>query len=102
LACQADFAFPNHGRGEDPDVTAGKQKRIFLSLGPGTLPSQGGDRLDFTSYNARQSGRPPLTGREMIAALPEINTIAEIVFDDDGPHPQGTHEDIRKLARFTG
>jgi L-asparaginase len=81
-------------------MTAGKQKRILLSLGPGTLPSQGGDRLDLTSYNVRLSGKPPLTGREMIAALPEITTIAEIVFDDDGPHPQGTHEDIRKLARL--
>lgn len=56
--------------------------------------------MDFTNYNMRLSGKPPLTGREMIAALPEINTIAEIVFDDDGPHPQGTHENIRKLGRL--
>jgi L-asparaginase len=81
-------------------MTVVKRRRIFLSEGPGTLPSQGGDRLDFTSYNSRLSGKPRLTGREMIAALPEINTFAEIIFDDDGPHEQGTHEDIRKLARF--
>ena len=77
-----------------------KRPRILLTIGPGTLPSQGTDRMDFTSYNARLSGRPPLSGREMAAALPEIESIAEIVFDDEGPHPQGTHEDIRKLARF--
>ena len=44
-------------------MTATKRPRIFLSVGPGTLPSQGGDRLDFTSYTARLSGKPPLTGR---------------------------------------
>jgi len=56
--------------------------------------------MDFTSYNVRLSGKPPLTGREMVAALPEIDAIAEIVFDDARPRPQGTHDDIRKLARF--
>ena len=38
--------------------------------------------MDFTSYNVRLSGKPPLTGREMVAALPEIDAIAEIVFDE--------------------
>ncbi len=74
--------------------------RILLAIGPGTLPSQGMDRMDFTGYNVRLSGKPPLTGREMVAALPEIESIAEIVFDDGGSRPQATHEDIRKLARF--
>jgi L-asparaginase len=81
-------------------MTATKRLRIFLSLGPGTLPGQGRDRLDFTSYTARLSGKPPLTGREMIAALPEIDAVADIVHDDEAPHPQATHEDIRKLARY--
>ena len=81
-------------------MTEPKRPRILLSIGPGTLPSQGIDRLDFTHYNIRLSGKPPLTGPQMVAALPEINSIADIVFDDQAPHPQGTHEDIRKLARF--
>jgi L-asparaginase len=81
-------------------MTAPGRRRILLSQGPGTLHSQGIDRLDFTSYNVRLSGKPTLTGREMVAALPEIDRIAEIVFDDDAPHPQATHEEIRRLARF--
>lgn len=81
-------------------MTIRKRPRILLSLGPGTLPSQGIDRLDFTHYNIRLSGKPPLTGPEMVAALPEIDAIAEIVFDDKAPHPQGTHEDIRNLSQF--
>ena len=76
------------------------KRRVLLSLGPGTLPSQGIDRLDFTSYNIRLSGKPRLTGREMVEALPEINSFADIVFDDASPHEQATHEDIRKLARY--
>ncbi len=74
--------------------------RILLSQGPGTLPGQGKDRLDYTSYNVRLSGKPPLNGRQMVAALPEINDIADIVYDDEGPHPQGTHDEILKLAQF--
>lgn len=76
------------------------KRRVLLSLGPGTLPSQGIDRLDFTSYNIRLSGKPRLTGREMVDALPEINSFADIVHDDASPHEQATHEDIRKLARY--
>ena len=81
-------------------MAAARRPRIFLTLGPGTLPSQGKDRLDLIGYNVRLSGRPPLTGREMVAALPEVESIAEIVFDDAAPHPQATHDDIRKLAQF--
>jgi len=81
-------------------MTLATRPRILLSQGPGTLPGQGRDRLDFTSYNVRLSGKPPLTGREMVAALPEINDIADIVYDDQAPHPQGTHDEIRKLAQF--
>ena len=64
-------------------MTEPKRPRILLSIGPGTLPSQGIDRLDFTHYNIRLSGKPPLTGPQMVAALPEINSIADIVFDDN-------------------
>lgn len=81
-------------------MTAVTRPRVLLSQGPGTLPGQGRDRLDYTSYNVRLSGKPPLNGREMVAALPEINDIAEIVYDDEAPHPQGTQDEIRKLAQF--
>ena len=77
-----------------------KRPRILLSVGPGTLPSQGRDRMDFTAYNILLSGRPRLSGREMVEALPEIDAIAEIVHDDVPPRPQATHEDLRQLARF--
>lgn len=36
----------------------------------------------------------------MAAALPELTQFAEIVHDEASPHPQGTHEDLRRLAQF--
>jgi len=70
--------------------------------GPGTLPSQGRDRMDLTHYNIRHSGKPRLTVREMLAAWPEIAGIAEVLCDDGPIMEVGTHEDLRKLAvRFS-
>lgn len=70
--------------------------------GPGTLPSQGRDRMDLTHYNIRHSGKPRLTVREMLAAWPEIAGIAEVLCDDGPIMEVGTHEDLRKLSlRFS-
>jgi L-asparaginase len=65
-------------------------------MGPGTLPSQGSSRLDFTRY--RRSGRPRMTGQELLAALPEIAGIARVEVDAGNPHEVATLEDVRKLA----
>ena len=80
-------------------MSASQRRRICLMMGPGTLPSQGRDRMDLTHYNAKLSGKPRLTPREMVAAFPEIEEIAEIVLDDAGANEQATHEDLRRLAR---
>ena len=80
-------------------MSASHLRRICLMMGPGTLPSQGRDRMDLTHYNAKLSGKPRLTPREMVAAFPEIEEIAEIVHDDDGANEQATHEDLRRLSR---
>lgn len=70
--------------------------RIRLLIGPGTLHSQGKDRMDF--YNYRRSGRPRMTGEELLAAVPEIAQTARVVVDAGNPHLVSTLEDIRKLA----
>lgn len=74
-------------------------RRICLMRGPGTLPSQGRDRMDLTHYNVKFSGKGLMSTRDMVAAIPEVEAIAEIVHDDDGPNDQGTHEHLRLLAR---
>jgi len=74
----------------------GDLARIRLLMGPGTLPSQGSGRLDFTRY--RRSGRPRMTGHELLAALPEIASIARVEVDAGNPHEVAALEEVRKLA----
>ncbi len=69
---------------------------LRLLLAPGTLPSQGKDRLDFLRYS--RSGRPRLAGEELLATLPEINAIARVHVDEANPHAVATLEDLCRLA----
>lgn len=73
--------------------------RIALVVCPGTLPSQGRDRFDITHYNERFSGKGRLTGREMLAMLPEIAELAHVAPDDAEPSPVATHADLAGFAR---
>ena len=77
-------------------MTQRELPRIRLLMGPGTLPSQGSGRLDFTRY--RRSGRPRMTGHELLAALPEIANIARVEVDAGNPHEVAALEEVRKLA----
>ncbi len=46
---------------------------IRLLMGPGTLPSQGADRLDLARY--RRSGLPQLTGERLLELVPANNAL---------------------------
>jgi L-asparaginase type II len=70
--------------------------RIPLLVGPGTLPSRGKDRMDFTNY--RRSGRPRMTAAELLAEIPEIESIARVEAESGTPHEVATIEDLRSLA----
>ena len=72
--------------------------RIMVMAGPGTLPSQGRDRMDITHYNIKYSGKPRLTPREMLDAWPEIAQYADTCVDDAGIFEVGTHDNLRKLS----
>ncbi len=69
---------------------------LHLLLAPGTLPSQGKDRMDFVRYS--RSGHPRLSGEELLATLPEINAIARVRVDEENPHAVATLEDLCRLA----
>jgi len=70
--------------------------RIGLLVGPGTLPSRGKDRMDFTNY--RRSGRPRMTAAELLAEIPEIGQFAQVEPEGGAPHEVATTEDLRRLA----
>lgn len=71
--------------------------RIHLLIGPGTLHSRGSDRMDFAHY--RNSGKPRMTGEELLAAIPEIAQVARVTVDAGNPHDVATLEEIRRLAQ---
>jgi len=70
--------------------------RIRLLIGPGTLPSQGSDRLDLLRY--RKSGQPRLSGQELLERVPEISVFARTQVDEANPHGIATVEDLRRLS----
>lgn len=76
--------------------------RVRLIIGPGTLPSQGKDRMDLTEYSERLSGKPKLTGRQMLDALPEIAQFARVEVDAGNPHEYARPDDLRRLAVHIG
>ncbi len=73
--------------------------RVRLLIGPGTLHSQGKDRLDLLRYNELLSGRPRLTGQQLLEAVPEIGQVARVAVDPDNPFEMATPENLRHLAR---
>jgi L-asparaginase type II len=74
-----------------------KMSRIHLLIGPGTLHSRGSGRMDFAHY--RNSGKPRMTGEELLAAVPEIANVAQVTVDAGNPHDVATLEEIRRLAQ---
>jgi L-asparaginase len=76
-----------------------KVKKIQLMMGPGTLPSQGVDRMDMVRYAQWVSGKPLLTGQELLAAVPEISSIASVTVDAGNPYGIASFDDLCILAR---
>ena len=65
-------------------------------IGPGTLPSVGKSQIDLVGY--RFSGITPLTGEQLLGAMPEIAAIADVAVDPANPWQIATDDDLRKLA----
>jgi L-asparaginase len=74
-------------------------KKIQLMMGPGTLPGQGVDRMDMVRYAQWVSGKPPLTGQELLAALPEIKSAATVIVDEGNPYGIASLDHLVILAR---
>lgn len=70
--------------------------RLRLMIAPGTLHSRGRDRMDFTRYG--RSGKPRMTGEEILPTLPELAALASIDVDAGNPHDIATHDELRRLA----
>ncbi len=71
---------------------------IGLLMGPGTLPSRAGHRMEMLRYAPQKSGLPRMTGPQLLEALPEISTHARLDIDGGNPHEVATPFDLQKLA----
>ncbi|HEY7063722.1 MAG TPA: asparaginase [Chloroflexota bacterium] len=72
---------------------------VRLMMGSGSLQSQGAHRLDLLRYATQYSGRPRLSGEELLAALPEIARFARVEVDEGNLYPHVTPDDLVRLAR---
>lgn len=79
-----------------PAPTLPSLPRLRLMIAPGTLHSRGRDRMDFTRYG--RSGKPRMTGDELLPTLPELDALARIDVDAGNPHEVATHDDLRRLS----
>jgi L-asparaginase len=70
--------------------------RLALLLAMGTLHSRGADRMDFTRYG--RSGKPRMTGEELLETLPELSRLARVHVDEGNSHDVATSEDLRRLS----
>ena len=70
--------------------------RLRLMIAAGTLHSRGRDRMDFTRYG--RSGKPRMTGDEILPTLPELGALAHIEVDAGNPQDIATHDELRRLA----
>jgi L-asparaginase len=70
--------------------------RLALLLAAGTLHSRGADRMDFMRYG--KSGKPRMTGEELIETLPELSRLARMHVDEDNPQDVATPDDLRRLS----
>jgi L-asparaginase len=69
-----------------------------MLLGGATLRSQGADRLDLARYTAAISGRPRLSGAEILAAIPEIAQFARVEVDAGERDRYSSMEGMHQLA----
>ncbi|MGZ5864272.1 MAG: asparaginase, partial [Xanthobacteraceae bacterium] len=56
-------------------------------------------RMDMLRYAQWVSGKPLMTGQQLLAALPEINAIADVKVDGGNPYSIANLDDLCVLAR---
>ena len=74
--------------------------RLRLMIAAGTLHSRGRDRMDFTRYG--RSGKPRMTGDEILPTLPELGALAHIEVDAGNPQDIATLKRMNQIFKAAG
>ena len=74
----------------------GAQMRVHLMTGPGTLPRNPANRLEYLRYSITNS--PRLTGKELIEKIPEVQQFARVSVEEQDFLPYDTAEQLKALS----
>jgi len=69
---------------------------VWFMVGPGTIPRNPSDRLDYLRYSLDPA--PRLTGEEMLERVPEIARFARVTVDAGNPWEYDTAAKLRDLT----
>lgn len=72
--------------------------RIALVMVPGTLPSRAGSRSELIRYSFERSGLKRMTGHEIIEAIPELASIADVEIDKGNEHSVAMPADLVRTS----
>ena len=70
--------------------------RVHVMTGPGTLPRNPKNRLEFLRYAT--TGEKPLSARELVERIPEIAQFARVTADDGPPIPFDQPQQLKDLS----
>src|SRR5215469_756343 len=73
-----------------------KMPRVHLITGPGTLPRNPKNRLEYLRYAT--TGESPLTGKELIERVPEVQKFARVTVESDELLPYDSPQQLKDLA----
>jgi L-asparaginase len=73
-----------------------KMPRVHLITGPGTLPRNPKNRLEYLRYAT--TGEAPLTGKELVERVPEVQKFARVSVESDAPVPYDSPEQLKSLS----
>jgi L-asparaginase len=71
--------------------------RVHLITGPGTLPRNPKNRLEFLRYAT--TGEPRLTGKELIERIPEVAQFARVTVEGEDFLNFDTPQDLKALSQ---
>ena len=74
----------------------GPMVRVHLMTGPGTLPRNPKDRLNYLRYAT--TGEERLTGKQMLEKIPEVQQFARVTVESDEFIPYDNAEQLKALS----
>jgi L-asparaginase len=70
--------------------------RVHVITGPGTLPRNPRNRLEFLRYAT--TGEPRLTGKELIERIPEVQQFARVTVETEDFLPYDSPKELKELS----